>query len=281
MLRKKPKLFTRRKFLGGSLLAAAGSFGYAHWIEPNRLQLTKKEITIAHLPDALAGLKIAQLSDLHFQPGQHDDLITRALNAVEKEAPDLVVLTGDYINHDRSVFPPLMEHLKNLSAKHGVYGVMGNHDGWGASPSFFRQGFEKAGLEFLVNQGTTLTINGEKLYVLGTDSAWSGKVDAPACYRGHHGEPVLALVHEPDVFDDLRKEYPISLQLSGHTHGGQCRVPFIGYAPVKVRYGQNYLYGNYQRDDAQLFVSQGVGTVGARLRFSSVPEVAFLTLKTA
>jgi len=134
-------------------------------------------------------------------------------------------------------------------------------------------------MEFLINQGTSINVRGEKLYIIGTDSIWSGKVDATACWKGHSGETVLALVHEPDVFDHLIPTHRVDLQLSGHTHGGQCRVPMIGYAPVKVRYGRKYIYGEYAQGDSRIFVSRGLGTVGHRVRFSCAPEVAILTLR--
>ena len=86
-------------------------------------------------------------------------------------------------------------------------------------------------------------------------------------------------MHEPDVFDQLIKTNHVSLQLSGHTHGGQCRVPLLGYAPVKVKYGRKYIYGAYEKGDSRLFVSRGLGTVGTPVRFACIPEVAILTLK--
>jgi uncharacterized protein len=87
------------------------------------------------------------------------------------------------------------------------------------------------------------------------------------------------LVHEPDYFDTLTRHRDIVVQLSGHTHGGQCRVPLVDYAPVKVAYGRKYIYGAFQRGDSRLFVTRGLGTVGMRVRFACPPEVALLTLR--
>lgn len=260
-------------------LAAASCVSYARYIEPALLSVTRKTIELPRLPAALDGLVVAQLTDIHYKPGEQDQLIDKAISVINAEKPDLITLTGDYINDSVDVFSPLMDSLARLQARHGIYAVMGNHDGWQASPAHYRGGFRKAGIDFLCNQGTCVTIKGEKLFILGTDSVWSGSIDAPACYRGHNEEPVLALVHEPDVFDVLNSAFPVDLQLSGHTHGGQCQVPLLGYAPVRVKYGRNYLYGHYQRENSNIFVSRGMGTVNANVRFACTPEIALLTLR--
>lgn len=245
------------------------------------LTMTKKTIRLSKLPKSLDGLLVAQLTDIHFKPEEQQELMQEAVRMVNAAKPDIIALTGDYIEGRPKVIDPLMGTLSGLQAKHGVYATMGNHDGWSASPGRFRGAFKKAGIEFLHNDGSCIQINGEHFFIVGTDSVWSGEIDAPSCYRGHKNEPVLALVHEPDVFDFLSAEFPVSLQLSGHTHGGQCRVPLVGYAPVKVKYGRNYIYGSYAKGDSQLFVSRGLGTVGAKVRFACSPEIALLTLRSA
>ena len=278
---KKKKLFTRRNFIGTTALGTAGAFSYARWIEPELLTITQQDITLPNLPPALDGVTIAHLTDFHFEPDQDEQLMTKAVNAVNQLEPDIIALTGDYITQETDVFEPLMNILAKLKAKHGIYGIMGNHDGWAKPSVFFQQGFKKAGMEFLINQGTFINIRGEKMLITGTDSVWSGTVDAPACWRGHQGETVIALVHEPDTFDHLLKDHQVDLQLSGHTHGGQCRVPLIGYAPVGVRYGRNYIYGEHAQRGSKIFVSRGLGTVSLRVRFACAPEVAILTLRSA
>lgn len=275
----KKRVFNRRNFISTTVIGSVGALSYAHWIEPNWLTLTEKDIHMPNLPPALDGLVIAQLTDFHFKPDKDEQMIAKAVATVNAAKPDIIALTGDFITESPAVFAPLMSVLSELEAKHGIYGIMGNHDGWHQSAGFFRKGHQQAGMEFLVNQGTSIQVRGEKLFIVGTDSIWSGKVDAPKCWRGHGGETVLALVHEPDVFDALSENYKVDLQLSGHTHGGQCRVPLIGYAPVTVKYGRNYLYGEYEKGDSRIFVSRGLGTVGSRVRFACAPEVAVLTLR--
>jgi len=278
---KKKQLFTRRNFIRATALGGStAAFSYAHWIEPDWLTVTKKDITLPNLPPALDGLTIAQLTDFHYDPDQNEEMMTKAVTTVNDINPDIIAFTGDYITDSTKVFEPLLHILSKLKSTHGIYGIMGNHDGWTKTTSFFQSRFQKNGMEFLVNQGTFIEVRGEKVLITGTDSVWSGKVDAPACWKGHNGETVIALAHEPDTFDHLLAEHQVDLQLSGHTHGGQCRVPFIGYAPVGVRYGRNYIYGEYAQGDSKIFVSRGLGTVGIRVRFACAPEIAILTLRS-
>lgn len=272
--------FLKQAALSG-LIAGGGGLSYAHWLEPTLLTVTEQDLSVPRLPRALDGLRVAQLTDLHFRPGDDDALIDRMVAETNAAAADLAVLTGDYLTEDPRVIPPLLERLAPLQAKHGVYAVLGNHDGWHAEASFFRRNFRRHGIELLVNQGTTLSIGGANLFVAGTDHVWLGKPDIVKALRGRRpDDPCLALVHEPDYFDVVRQDHDGLLQLSGHTHGGQCRVPLFGFAPVKVTYGHKYVYGAFAKEDAALFVSRGLGTSGLRVRFACSPEVAVLTLRS-
>ena len=113
-----------------------------------------------------------------------------------------------------------------------------------------------------------------------TDHIWLGN---PAPWRTLSGipekVPVLALVHEPDFFDEFITHRPIAMQFSGHTHGGQCQVPFTGYAPVLPAYGKNYVEGVYEKEDSRIFVTRGIGTKSLRVRFACRPEVGLITLR--
>ena len=278
---KSSLMLTRRKSL--KLLLAAtpvAACAEAFYFEPKRLSTTRQTIFINNLPQELDGFKIVHLTDFHFKPDTDDELLTDIIAATRAENPDLIALTGDYVTDDSSALLPLLEHLQHLSAKHGVFASMGNHDGWTAPNIFYKTHFENAGIHFLINQNTQLDVNGTPLHIAGTDYVWRGNPNPQRTLRGiPEGETILALVHEPDYFDTMRAQRPIHLQLSGHTHGGQCCVPFIGYAPVKVDYGKKYVYGHYLQGDSQLFVSRGTGTSGLRVRFACPPELAILTLR--
>ncbi len=278
--RKSPRVLSRRGALRLIAAGMAGSFAHARWVEPSLLSITRREIRCRQLPPALDGLRVGLMADFHFHPGTDDEVVQAAVSQVNRENLDLLALSGDFADHDGAVLGPLMEHLGKANTAHGVFAVMGNHDGWCSGPHLTSRSFEKAGISFLINQHSQLTIRGETLAIAGTDFVWHGKPDPKKTLAIRADTPVIALVHEPDYFDEMTRHRDIMLQLSGHTHGGQCRVPGIGYAPAKVRFGKKYIEGEYARDTSKIFVTRGVGTTGLRVRFACPPELAVLTLRS-
>jgi predicted MPP superfamily phosphohydrolase len=275
-------MITRRNALRLIAGGAVGSIANATWIEPARLSITREDISCRQLPPGLDGLRLGLLSDFHFRPDQDAELIEKVVDRANAENLDLIALGGDFVDHDRAALPPLVRALARLRAKHGIFAVMGNHDGWNSGHSFTRREIEGAGISFFQNQHSRLHIGGEALAIAGTDFVWLGKPDPARTLRGIGKEtPVIALVHEPDYFDVMTRHRDIMLQLSGHTHGGQCRVPLVGYAPVSVKYGEKYIQGAVSCGNSNLFVSRGVGTTGPRVRFACPPELAVLTLRAS
>lgn len=274
------RLISRRRFLALTGFAGAASLTNGFLIEPRTLTITRKDIPCATLPPALDGLRIACMADFHFRPGCNDSLLEKAVSEVNKENVDLIALPGDFINHDAAVLTPLLSHLGKMRAAHGIFASMGNHDAHYLSTDGIHKRFNQAGISFLLNQNTHLSIHGETLAIAATDSVTVGTPDRNETLKGiSPATPVIALVHEPDYFDVMKKKREITLQLSGHTHGGQCRVPIIGYAPLKVRGGKKYIYGHFQDGPSNLFVTRGVGTTGIPIRFACPPELAILTLR--
>lgn len=266
--------------LGGGVAMAAGCAVDGFLIEPGSLSITRREIQSKDLPVGLVGLKIGLLSDFHFSPGWDEGLLEKVVAAVKREKLDVLALAGDYMCQNPKVVAPMLEILKNVNAAQGVFAVMGNHDGWAGERVTVRREFEKAGIDFLINQNSIVQVKGEALAVAGTDFVWLGKPDLGRTFRGISAKtPILALVHEPDYFDTVVAHRPVMLQLSGHTHGGQCRVPLIGYAPRRVKLGKKYLYGQYEIEASKLFVTRGVGSTGLRVRFACPPELAVLTMR--
>jgi predicted MPP superfamily phosphohydrolase len=273
-------MITRRNALRLIAGGAVGSIANAAWIEPARLSVTREDIACRQLPTGLDGLRMGLLTDFHFRPDEDAELLEKVIARANSEDLDVIALGGDFVDHDRAALPPLVRALSRLRARHGVFAVMGNHDGWNSGPAFTRRELEGAGISFLHNHHSRLNIRGEALAIAGTDFVWYGKPDPARTLRGiPGGVPLIAMVHEPDYFDVMTTHRDIMLQVSGHTHGGQCRVPLIGYAPVSVKYGEKYIQGHAARGSSNLFVSRGVGTTGPRVRFACPPELAILTLR--
>jgi len=259
-----------RLFFYGTPVAG---LGYASGIEKRFLRLTEVEVPVGARHAALDGLKVGLMSDFH-----HDDfgdarLIRRAVDAMNRRGADLVVLAGDYISRDPAAIGPLCAELARLRPRLGTYAVMGNHDRWhydDAMPGMFRE----AGLRLLVNEAVTL----DGFAVAGADSHWGGLPDIASALREVRPDtPVLLAWHEPDTFDGY-DDSRVALQVSGHTHGGQVRVPF--YGPIVLpNHGKKYPYGLYRRGERSLFVTRGIGTLTLPVRFFCPPEAALLTLR--
>ncbi|MEJ6719256.1 MAG: putative MPP superfamily phosphohydrolase [Akkermansiaceae bacterium] len=275
------KRITRRSTLGVLGIGIPSGF-WATAIEPNLLSITRKELSLPRWPKALDGFRVAQVTDVHYRPGSDDKLIAKVKNALEEEKPDLITVTGDFVINNPSSLPEFCNAFQGVSASHGVIASPGNHDRWYYTNHTLKKQIEGAGMTYLRNAGTNLHIKGERIFVNGLDSIWGGQPRPEKAWKGHQkNDPVISLVHEPDPFDDLHRTRPLDLQLSGHTHGGQCRIPLIGYAPVKVKYGRKFIYGHFQKGASQLFVGRGLGTVGLRARFACAPELVILTLRAS
>lgn len=274
----------RRAFqlIAGSLVATAAGAGVNAWLEPESLSVTRQDIPCPNLPPALDGLKVCLISDLHYRdPDADDPLIARVVDAIGREHPDLVLMPGDFIDADEGMMAPLLRQLSKLDARHGVFASLGNHDGWNADRQRVRRLFERTGFSMLINSHTCLRIGGEPLYLAGTDFVWLGKPDPAGMLRGVPRDvPLVTLVHEPDFIETMTIHRRADLQVSGHTHGGQCRVPVVGLAPVRPLWGRKYVYGHYRAGDSNLFVTRGIGTTGLRVRFACPPELAVLTLRS-
>jgi predicted MPP superfamily phosphohydrolase len=276
----KQSRFSRRGALKLMTAGAGACVANAFLVEPNLLNISRHEIIMPHLPGALDGLRVGVMADFHFDPEKDHDLVARAVARVARENLDLVLLPGDFVTGSHKVIPPLLEHLSSLRTRHGVFASVGNHDGWHGSRAEMRRRFEKAGISLLVNRNSLVSIRNETLAIAATDFVWLGKPDPAATLRGiHRDTPVISLVHEPDYFDTMTRHRRIDLQVSGHTHGGQCRIPFVSPTPVKVRFGEKYVRGAFEEGDSRLFVTRGIGTTGLRVRFACPPELAILTLR--
>ena len=267
-------MISRRKLLLGSVLPVTA--GYASFVEPVVLRSREMKLIIPSLPSKLDGLKVAQLTDFHYHPYEKG-FIERAVRKAMDWQPDLIVLTGDFIDKSENNLEALLEVLAPLQAQYGVYAVLGNHDHYHLSVDECSQIFARTKIKLLVNEVERVA----GIELIGLDSVYSSIPDY-ALPVGTRASDTLRIVlsHEPDTFDDVRAAYMPHLQLSGHTHGGQCRVPLFGYAPFTPLYGKVYRDGLFQKEQSQLFVSSGLGTSVVRMRFACLPEVALLTLRT-
>ena len=267
---------TRRQLLGAVAAGGAAAVGagfYGIVVEPRRLIITRATLPLVGLPRPLAGLRVGLASDLHHGHLTASDMVTAVADALRAEAPDLVVLAGDYVTwSDRQAVAPCAAALTPLRAPHGVFAVLGNHD---PEPTVKTE-FEACGIRVLKDEHEDIEVRGEPVSVGGL-RYWSRRVeDVRRVFRGARGFPIL-IAHDPRRLTQAAEE-GVGLVLSGHTHGGQVVLPGIG-APAAARFP--VVYGPARRRETTLFVSRGVGTVVLPVRINCPPEVAILTLARA
>lgn len=270
---------TRRgflKFAGTAVLGGAAGAGYVTKVEPEWLTITRQTIVLPHLPAGLDGYKIVQLSDFHLYPFTTLDLAKRTVARTNELAPDLVVLTGDYVLETAASIFDLAPELAKLNPRHGIFAILGNHDHW-TDAEVVKQGLAAHGIELLHNRGVLL--NESQLLLAGVDDLWSGEPDVEAALaNGREDVPTILLAHEPDFADDFLGDGRIQLQLSGHTHGGQVRLP--GFGPIVLpRYGQKYHNGLYQVGQGQVYTNRGIGLIGPAVRLNCPPEITEFVLR--
>jgi len=256
--------------------AAAFGAGWGALGEPNWPVVEGIDVTLPRLPARLDGLRVAQLSDLHISQYTTQGDIGRAAALAMRQTPDLIVLTGDFIWREVTQHAEkLVEPLRSLHAPLGVYAVLGNHDHWEGA-ALTAGVLAKAGVTLLVNQALRLDVDAP-LWLVGLDDVWERKHDMRAALAGTPDEECkLLLVHEPDYADEAA-DYPVDLQLSGHSHGGQINLPRYG-PPVLPYLGQKYPAGLYQVGKLAVYTNRGIGVIAPPVRLNCPPEVTLFTL---
>ncbi len=224
-------------------------------------------------------LKLVQLTDLHFGDFMLEPEVRAWVNATMLEKPDLIVITGDLVHRlqttDRHV--ALAQELKGLTAPLGVWAVLGNHDYWGESPTRNQQDLiaqlERVGIRFLNNAGVKLR---NDFFLAGIDDLWEGKHDVNAALelRPANGATLL-LSHNPDILMELPTH--VHFVLSGHTHGGQVRIPGLPTLYNVSSYGERFQQG-FVQGTVPGFVSRGLGCGGIPLRLFAPAELVVLEL---
>ena len=256
-------------------------------LEPNRPLVVRQEFSLARWPERLNGFTIALLSDFHYDPYFSVHPLHAAVPLVNGLRPDLIVLTGDFISAplagaaSKAAFAavPCAKVLRQMSARHGLWAVLGNHD-CDTDPEEVTRAVKAEGIRMLENQSQAIEHDGARFWLAGVDDVLSG---APDLAETLHGIPandaVILLAHEPDFADEAAK-FPIDLQLSGHSHGGQVRIPFVPlfYLPDLAK---KYVMGTYQVGPLPLYTNAGIGTVNIPVRLNCPPEITLITVRSA
>jgi uncharacterized protein len=278
----RPRPLTRRTFLRrtilGTALTGTGTLAYATCIEKSYLTVRETTIASPRWPREHDGFRIAHLTDLHYLPWTTQEEIQAAVTRCLSLQPDLIVLTGDYVSHRTDVITQIEPILSQLRAPHGVYASLGNHDFVRPGVQTIIDSLQRSGLRVLRNQGLLLPDLHAPVFIAGLDDAWHGRPDLRRALKNCPTTvPALILMHQPDIALDIANDPRAFLQFSGHSHGGQVRLPFYG-ALHTPRLARIYQDGYYRHGQLHLYVSRGIGCTGLPLRFCCPPEIGLITL---
>jgi len=283
-----PSRFTRRSFLIGTGTVAAGLALYSGEFARHEIDIVYRPIAITNLPSPFHDYRIVQLSDIHLDEYTEPFFLERIVHQVNSLAPDLVLLTGDFITHGsltfiagRHALRRCAEILATLTAPLR-YAILGNHDVSFNAPLVI-EALTSHGTPVLVNQHLPIERNGTRLWLCGVDDPGTSHPDLDLTLPVKPDGPVLLMAHEPDFADHViahPRASLVDLMLAGHSHGGQIRLPFLGPL-ILPPMGEKYPEGHYRFNRMQLYVNRGIGTVGLPFRLNCPPEVTVITLQPA
>ena len=277
---------TRRQFLQRTAaVGAVAIVGDGILLAPNFPRIVRQEFFLPRWPERLNGFTVAVLSDFHYDPYFSIHPLRAAIAMVNRLHPDMIALTGDFVSMPhvgddaKAAFAaePCAQLLRQMSAPHGLWAVLGNHDD-GTDPEHVTRALKAQNIEVLANQSEPIEQDGARFWLAGVNDVLSGTADLSKTMHGvPAGEAVILLAHEPD-FADEASHYPIDLQLSGHSHGGQIRIPLLPplYLPELAK---KYFWGTYRVGALTLHTSAGLGTIGVPMRLNCPPEITMLTLR--
>lgn len=275
---------SRRAFLTGGALGVVAAGGLtaseayqARYVNPFRPQLERVSIPAPADRPGLAGLKIGFITDTHVGPFITLDDLRRATTLIAAEQPDLVLLGGDYVSESARYALGAVEVLSELTnaTPLGGYAVLGNHD-LSVSRTRVERALNGAGIPVFRNDATSVSYGGEEIWIAGIDETLLGDDDPAGTFaQVPQGATSIALWHEPE-FAELAASQGAYLQLSGHTHGGQIRIPGVGPVGLPI-HGKRYVMGLNRADDMWIYTARGVGVYRPPLRFNCPPEVTLIT----
>jgi predicted MPP superfamily phosphohydrolase len=273
---------SRRKLLraaSGAVLAGpvlAG--GYGVFIERSRISACPVDLKIKGLSHDLDGMRLSQLTDIHLGPFLGVKELRRAVDIANEFRPHLALVTGDLVSERGDPLDQCLEELSNLRSSDGLFGCLGNHEGYMRVESYVAAQGRLFGFDVLRGRRRRLSFGKTHLYLSGVDYqkmggpylVGTGVLTEKGCYN-------VLLSHNPDVFP-VAAAQGYDLTISGHTHGGQVNLEIPGMPLNVARFYTPFIHGTYREGDSLLYVSRGIGTVGIPVRLGAPPEVNLIRL---
>lgn len=292
-MRKKFSI-TRRSFIRICILGVLAFISAKGFLNTRNLELVKLKVGLKRLPHTFDGLKVGQITDIHAGPSVPRELIREGVDIIMANRPDLIVLTGDFVSGATKIiwtsyggfkqrhYNYCMEELGRLKAPLGVFAVLGNHDFWSGQEVTFKiiHGLEELGVQVLRNKAIPIERKGQHLYIVGVDDYWESSYSLSEALKDVPKDACrILLSHNPDVNEDIENlSERIDFIISGHTHGGQVVLPFVGALYIPSPFGQKYLAGLVRDQKRQTYISRGLGLFFVPVRINCPPDVSLLTL---
>ncbi len=281
------KKSTRRQVLKWGSAALFGGLLTEALLEPNRLETVERNVAINGLPVNFEGFRIGILSDIHWGHAIDQAFVNRASALLMSLRPDLIVIPGDFYHsiwrHPGEV-PPWEGMLDRLSATHGLFGVLGNHDHKAGAVKVRREIERNSSIRLIDNDHVIIAKGSDRIALGGVGDLWEDEVNLSAALRNIPSDmPRILLSHNPDVAEHVEHDggTRVDFQISGHTHGGQFVLPGI-YDPTQrvSHYGTKFNRGLVNGKRHPVFVSKGIARLN-HLRLFALPDVACITLTRA
>ncbi|MEK7773008.1 MAG: metallophosphoesterase [Deltaproteobacteria bacterium] len=275
-------MISRRVFLKGGLLLGGALAAEGFIFEPERIQVEEVKVEVRGLAPEFDSFTICQITDIHHSPFVGLDYIRRVVETANGLKAGLIALTGDYIDDGRKYMAPVIKCLTGLKARHGVVSVLGNHDHF-IGKGYSADVIKSHGIPLLENSNVIIEEGRGAVCIGGVKDYWEDAPDCGAAFRGVDGSiPRILLCHHPDYCEYLPRDERIDLVLSGHTHGGQVRLPFSIAPVLPSDFGQKYSGGLVRlKGAAQVYVSRGIGVVTIPVRINCPPELTVIRLVAA
>ncbi|OAB48595.1 phosphoesterase [Paenibacillus antarcticus] len=261
--------------MGAGLLSSS----YAWLWEPRQLSLELLELEFKRLPPVFDGLKVVQFSDLHLGFHSYESHLKNLMESIMSQSPDVICFTGDIVDNSAEPLAQAIPYLTSLKAPMGKYAILGNHDHWGQPGEIVRM-LEASGFVVLQNSNVLLRRNESMIAIVGLEDLLIGLPDPEKALKGiPEGTFSLLLMHEPD-YADTAALYPFDIQISGHSHGGQVRLPMLGAVITPIG-SKRYIQGLYHLESSamKLYVNRGIGVTQLPIRFLCRPELTVFTFK--
>ncbi len=250
---------------------------YMHFLEPSQLKVEEVPIIHSKIPDSFQGFKIVQFSDIHFGRTTNEKEVQTMVQKINECKPDIVIFTGDLFDSSINVSEKnvsfLKETLSQINSTMGKYGVMGDQD---SNVTYFEEIMNDSGFEIITNKNIPIYYNGNvPIYLGGIPTISIHQEDFSASLNKEQDAFQMLIMHEPILFDEISNR--VDFVFAGHTLGGLVRIPYIG-GLFNLENTNNYQKGIYQKNNATLYVSNGIGTQNVSLRLFNTPSITLFRL---